>query len=159
MTMTEWFLWIYDIMCGLLLGGALFERLVLVSVWASAPPDSVRQWNNHPEYKLDPSGRFFKFVTLPLMLLTPINAWLAWRMGGSVGQWLLISTACVLVVIIATIAYFAPLIIILTYKNGAGLDDEAVRKKTAQWLGWQYLRLAVLAAGWIAGLKALQILG
>ena len=156
MTLAQSLLWLYTLLVGTLFGGALFERLVLVSVWSSSPPESVREWNSHPRFKIDPSGRFFKFVTIPLMLLTPANAAVAWTSQAGWRDPLLLSTACLLVVIAATLAYFAPIIIALTYRHGEGMDEATIRRKVGAWVGWQYLRLALLLVGWVAAMRALQ---
>ena len=155
--MNEIVLWAYVVMVGILTGGALFERAVLVHVWSSDPPDSVRSWNANPKYALDPPRRFFMYVTLPVMILAPWNGIVAWRSTGPERFWLLVSAGLVVFVIATTIAYFAPVMIALTERRGEGMDSETIVRKVRMWVTLQYVRLALLFLGWLAALQALRL--
>ena len=157
--LTDILLWAYVVMLGVLTGGALFERLVIVSVWASSPPDSVRNWNSDPRNALDPPRRFFKFVTPPIMLLTLIMFYVAFKSVDPFRCWLLASVILVLVVIISTLAYFATNMHALSLRRGEGLDSETIVKKTRLWVSLQYIRLTILILGWMAALQAFRIHG
>ena len=157
METSEIVLWIYVVMVGILMGGALFERAVLVHVWASDPPDSVRSWNANPKYALDPPRRFFMYVTLPVMVLAPCNAYFAFTSDAPWHKWLLISTGLVFFVILITLVYFAPVMIALTEKRGEGMDSETIVKKVRTWVGLQYFRLGILFIGWLAAIQALKV--
>ena len=153
------FLWAYAVMLGILTGGALFERLVLVSVWDSSPPDSVRNWNSDPRNALDPPGKFFKFVTPPVMLLMLVMFYIGFKSDYPFRCWLLTSASLVLVVIVSTLTYFAPNMEALTLRHGEGLDSETIVRKTRLWVSLQYIRLFVLILGWLAALQAFRIHG
>lgn len=157
--LAEFFLWAYVVMLGVLTGGALFERLVLVSIWASSPPDSVRNWNSDPRNALDPPGRFFKFVTPPVMLLMLIMFYIGFKGADLFRCWLLGSASLVLVVIVSTLVYFAPNMEVLTLRRGEALDSETIVKKTRMWVALQYIRLLLLIAGWLAALQAFRLHG
>jgi Domain of unknown function (DUF1772) len=156
--MSEILLWVYVVMVGVLMGGGLFERAVLVHVWSSDPPDSVRSWNPNPKYALDPPRRFFMYVTLPVMILTPWNAFYAWRSAGPMRFWLLLSAGLVMFVIIITVGYFAPVMISLTERKGEGMDSETIVRKVRTWVTLQYFRLGILLLGWLAALQAFRLL-
>ena len=155
--MIEILLWVYVVMLGVLMGGALFERTVLVHVWSSNPPDSVRSWNPNPKYALDPPRRFFMYVTLPMMILTPWNAFYAWHGVGPAHSWLLLSTGLVAFVILITVGYFAPVMISLTERRGEGMDSETIGRKVRAWVTLQYFRLGILFVGWLAALYAFRL--
>lgn len=157
MTFSEIMLWAYVVALGVLTGGALFEFRVLVHVWSSAPPASVRAWNPDPSAALDPPKRFFVLVTPSLMLLTPANAWSAWGALGPARPWLLASTALTFAVIVVTLAYFAPTLHALTVRRGEGLSDDVIVRRASAWVRWQYLRLAALIAAWLTALAAFRV--
>ncbi len=157
--MQDILLWVYVIMLGILTGGALFERLVLVSVWASSPPDSVRNWNSDPRNALDPPRRFFKFVTPPIILLMFVMFYIAFKSENPFRCWLLTSAILTLTVIVSTLVYFAPNMHVLSLRRGEGLDSEAIVKKTRLWVALQYIRLLVLILGWISALQAFRLQG
>ena len=155
--MSEILLWAFVVMVGILTGGGLFERAVLVHVWSSDPPDSVRSWNANPKYALDPPRRFFMYVTLPVMVLTPWNAFNAWRSDGPERFWLLLSTGLVVLVIAVTVGYFAPLMLALTERKGEGMDSDTIVRKVRAWVTLQYFRLGILFLGWRAAIQALRL--
>jgi H+/Cl- antiporter ClcA len=72
---TEVLLWLFIIVLGTAFGAGLYEARVVVPLWASAPPASLRS----PE-----SGHRFWVVvtTIPLTLLTLANLAAAWQAQG-----------------------------------------------------------------------------
>jgi len=74
------FLWLFVIALGMELGGGLYETLVVMPLWAAAPPDSVTAYYQHnvanPQFTLNAGGRFWMFFT-PFVGLTAITALLS----------------------------------------------------------------------------------
>jgi hypothetical protein len=155
MDVREAALWLYVVLVSLVFGGALFERLVLVSAWSSAPPRSIRDWNLNPALKLDP-GRYFRFVTPPLMVLAPVMLYITWSTDGAARTVMLMSTGATIVALIATFAYYLPTLTHITMRQGEGLDDGQLVRKARRWVALQYVRLALVAFAWLTALCAFR---
>jgi len=69
------FLWLFVIALGITLGGGLYETLVLMPLWDTAPPNSVTAYYQHnvanPQFAPNQGGRFWAFI-MPLTGLLAI---------------------------------------------------------------------------------------
>lgn len=156
MLMRERGLWMYVIFLSMLFGGALFERIVLVAVWSSDLPRSVRDWNGNPRLTIHPTA-FFRQVTPFLIVLTPLEVYFAWTSTGPERSTLLLSTVLLIAVLVATLAYFAPTLARLTLHGGEGMDDGQIVRTARRWVALQYVRLGAVAVAWLASLEALRL--
>jgi len=147
-TVTEVLLWLFIIVLGTAFGAGLYEARVVVPLWASAPPASLRS----PE-----SGhRFWVFVTtIPLTLLTLANLVAAWQAQGPRRAWWLTATLVVLVERGATFGYFIPTM--LRLQRDPTLGEMPVRAGLARWARLNYLRNCMTLIAWIAALKVLSM--
>lgn len=149
-------LWLYLLLVGPLLGGALFERLVLVPIWSADLPHSVRTWNPNPALAID-QRRFFAVVSPALMLLGPANVYFAATASGPGRWWLLVSACALTLVMVATIAYFAPTLHRLTIRRGEGMSDDALIRTARQWVALQWVRLLFVAVAFVTALEAFRL--
>src|SRR5207244_13613867 len=100
-TLLKALLWLFTINLGIVFGAGLYESRVVVPLWASAPPMSLRS--------PDTGRRFWAFVsTIPLTLLALANLAAAWGAAGPERAWWLSATLIVLVERAATFAFFIP---------------------------------------------------
>jgi hypothetical protein len=145
---TEVLLWLFIIVLGTAFGAGLYEARVVVPLWASAPPASLRS----PE-----SGHRFWVVvtTIPLTLLTLANLAAAWQAQGPSRAWWLTATLVVLVERGATFGYFIPTM--LRLQRDPTLDETRVRAGFARWVRLNYLRNTLTLIAWIAALKVLSM--
>jgi hypothetical protein len=155
------FLWLFVIALGIELGAGLYETLVVVPLWAAAPPDSVIAYYRHnaanPQFALNAGGRFWIFAT-PLVGLTAIAALLSglktrpehrkWRIAGAV---------LALLVVVSTFAWFVPNIIKLMSEAVMQMSADEVASLTNWWVRLNWVRAVLYLAAWLAALRALTI--
>lgn len=137
-------LWLFVINLGVAFGAGVYESRVVVSRWADIPPD---QWPN--------TGLLFwaYVTTVPLTLLTILNAIAAYRSRNPQRRWHLSATAVVIVERLATFSYFIPTMIGLM--GSQGLSEAEIRASLTQWELLNYVRHLLTLTGWILALKAL----
>src|SRR5207247_3252473 len=94
-------LWLFVINLGIVFGAGIYEARIVVPLWASSPPKSLRS--------PDSGRKFWVFVTtLPLTLLSLANLVAAWQAQGTRRDWWLGAVFAVLVERLATFSYFIP---------------------------------------------------
>jgi len=148
LAVTEVLLWLFIIVLGTAFGAGLYEARVVVPLWASAPPASLRT--------PDSGHRFWVFVTtIPLTLLTVANLVAALQAQGPRRAWWLTATLVVLVERGATFGYFIPTM--LRLQRDPTASDTPVRATLAQWTRLNYLRNSLTLVAWLAALKVLSI--
>jgi hypothetical protein len=139
-------LWLFVIFLGTAFGAGLYESRVVVPLWTSDPPASLRS--------PDSGHRFWVWVTTgPLTLLTFANLVVAWQTQGLVRGWWLTASIVALVERGATFGYFIPTIIRL--QRRPTLTQTAVRSALARWVLLNYVRIGLTLVAWIAALKVL----
>src|SRR5438309_12120473 len=101
MDLAEIVLWLFVINLGTAFGAGLYEARIVVPLWASSPPESLRS--------PDSGRKFWAFVTtIPLTLLYPANLVTAWHVQGPRRRWWLAAAIVLFVERIATFSYFIP---------------------------------------------------
>jgi hypothetical protein len=147
-TLVKVLLWLLTINLGIVFGAGLYESRVVVPLWASAPPASLRS--------PDSGRRFWAFVsTIPLTLLTLANLAAAWGAGGPERTWWLRATLVVLVERATTFAFFIPTMLRLQRDSAA--SEPAVRHAFARWVRLNHLRNLLTLAAWLMALKTLSM--
>jgi hypothetical protein len=145
-------LWSLVIVSGILVGGSVFERVVLTPLWAGAPPASVMAW---------PYGTiqrpFFETVTPIWALLALATFVLSFAMPAQARPWARVAGVIGVAVMIWTVAFFIPLLMKTEANRGAGLSGEDITRYTLQFVNWGLLRTAIALAGWLAALRALVL--
>ena len=154
------FLWLFVIVLGIEIGAGLYETLVVLPLWALAPPDSVVAYHQHnvayPQFALNAGGRFW-MVNTPLTGLLAIAAFITGlKTRREHRQWRVAATVLALIVVISTFAWFVPNIIILG-QGGAGLSGEQITSLTNRWVRLNWVRVVVYLTAWLSGLRALTI--
>ena len=140
-------LWLFVINLGIVFGAGLYEARIVVPLWASSPPESLRS--------PDSGRRFWAFVTtIPLTLLTLASLVAAWHAPAPRRESWLVAAVVVLVERIATFSYFIPTMLRL---QRAALPQADVRARVALWARLNYLRSALTLVAWLAAMKALTL--
>jgi hypothetical protein len=139
-------LWLFVITLGIASGAGLYEARIVVPIWASAPPASLRS----PD-----SGReFWAFVTTaPLSLLTIGSLIAASRGQGARYQWWLVATIIALADRLATFSYFIPTLLRLQRASASRVEIVA---RLARWIRLNHVRNALTLLAWMAAMKALS---
>ncbi len=147
-------LWLYVVFAGIHVGAAVYEVFVIIPLWAGAPPGSVTGWNPVPQYAIRPESYWMKFS--PVYQLLSLAVFIAaWSMPVPRRKWALVAGVCALIVSLATIFFFVPILLQTMYSRGAGLGGAEITAKVNQWVGWNWLRLALMITGWLAAIRAL----
>ena len=140
-------LWLFVINVGIAFGAGLYEARIVVPLWASSPPESLRS--------PDSGRKFWAFVTtIPLTLLALASLVAAWHAQGSRREWWLVAVIVILVERIATFTYFIPTM--LRLQRVARPQAEA-KARVAQWARLNYVRSALSLVAWLAAMKALTL--
>jgi uncharacterized membrane protein len=145
-------LWALVVASGVLVGGSVFERIVVTPLWAASPPESVTAWT------LGAIQRPFFIVVTPLWALLSLGVLaLASALPEPARPWARTAGIIGVCVMIATIAFFVPLLEKTEANRGAGLSSADIARFTRMFVHWSYLRSAVALGGWLAALRALTL--
>ncbi len=109
------FLWLFVIVLGIVLGGGLYEQLVVMPLWSLTPPDSVVAYHQHkvayPQFAMNPGGRFWMFFMPSAGLLAIATIISGLKTRPEHRKWRLLAAILALIVVVFTIAWFVPNII------------------------------------------------
>ena len=155
------FLWLFVISLGIELGAGLYETLVVMPLWQTAPPDSVLDYYRHnaanPQFTLNAGGRFWMVAT-PLVGLTSIAAFVTgFRSRPEQRKWLIIGTVLAFLVVVSTFAWFVPNIIKLHSQSVLSMSAEEITSLANLWVRLNIARIVVYSTAWLATLRALSL--
>lgn len=145
-------LWLLVIWAGILVGGSIYETVVVNPLWAGAPPTSVTAW---PYGSIQ--APFFKVATPGWALLSLTAVALSFAMPQAARLWARTAGVIGVGVMIWTVVYFIPRVTKTEGNRGAGLSDEEITRFTLQFVHWGYLRTLMALGAWLAALRALVI--
>lgn len=147
MRFTEIILWLFVINLGVAFGAGIYEARIVVPLWTSALPQSLRS--------PDSGRKFWAFVTTgPLTLLTFANLYVAWHTAESRRTYWLSAAFVILAERIFTFVYFIPTVIRLQRATGPRVElDHAA----SRWTRLNYLRNTLTLIGWLAALRVLSL--
>ena len=118
-------------------GAQIFETLVIVPVWTTAPPASLAMF--HGEFSLD--FKTFWIVFHSLHEITFVVALVSsWRLKV-VRQWLIALLIIHIAVRVWTVAYFAPTIIAFQSMPYSATIDPTLVEKAARWRSMNIVRV------------------
>jgi hypothetical protein len=150
-------LWFFIFSSSIQLGGAVYETFVITHLWAGSLPESVTGWNPVPQYAIEPArfwGRASPFYTLATLAVLIA----AWFMPQVSRKWALVAGVCSLIVILTTVLFFVPILRETILTRGAGLSAVEISTKAHQWVNWNWVRMALVFVGWLAGVRALNVI-
>jgi len=155
------FLWLFVIALGITLGGGLYETLVLMPLWDTAPPNSVTAYYQHnvanPQFAPNQGGRFWAFI-MPLTGLLAIATLLSGlRTRPEHRKWRITATVLTLIIFASTIVWFVPNIIKLTGEGVMTMKADEIASLTNWWVRLNWVRAVVYLAVLLASLRALSI--
>ena len=146
MNLTEVLLWLFVINLGIVFGAGLYEGRVVVPLWASSPPQSLRS--------PDSGRKSWAFVTtIPLTVLTLASLVAAWHSEGPRRGWWFAAAAVIVVERISTFLYFIPTMLHL---QRTAMAEVEIKARVTQWARLNSLRNALTFGAWMAALKALS---
>jgi hypothetical protein len=147
--MTVVLLWLFTINLGIAVGAGLYESRVVVPMWRSALPASLRT----PDSGL----RFWAIATtVPLTLLTIASLAVAAQLKGPAGHWWLIAAAMTAGERAATFGYFIPTMLRLQRSTMAPAE---ISQRFDRWAQRSWVRTAVDLSAWLLAMRALTMMG
>jgi hypothetical protein len=141
-------LWLSVLSFGIQTGAATYEALVITPLWAGNPPASVRGWNPVAEFAIQPV-RYWAPGGIALAVCT-LGLLLAAAFRSSARRWCLVAGLSGLAVLLSTALFFVPILVKTIFDNGVTLSDAEIVSKVHAWVGWNWLRFAILLLGWLA---------
>jgi len=158
--LTRMFLWVSVLAWGILLGGKLFDLVVLVGAWSASPPESLNLLPYGPRFPVDTGDYFFPSSV----------ALLVCSFGGLIAGWntpprfrilLALPPVMLLVTLVFTVLWFWPANRVLwAVAQGApnALRDKAeVISLVRQWVNFDWLRVAVAVVGFVSSVRAISV--
>lgn len=147
-------LWLLVINLGIAVGAGLYEHRITLPRWISTAPGRGRHWNAEAAGQDDVGRKFWAFVTtMPLTFLALANLVAAWSVSGSVRGWWLAAAIAALADRVFTFSFFIPRMIGLM----RAADSPESVATAVRWRRWNYVRLAIIVAAWLAALNAFSL--
>lgn len=158
--MTRILLWISVLAWGVLLGGKLFDHLVLVGAWSASPPESLSLLPYGPRFPVD-TGDYF-FPSSVALLVCSFGLFITgWKTPSGFRILLFLPAAMLLVTLIFTIQWFWPanraLWQVATGAPDAMQDRAEVIALARQWVTYDWLRIVAGAVGLVCSIRAISI--
>lgn len=148
---TQILLWLSVVVWGCMLGGIIYETLVVVPVWTAALPESIGVMT-HPSYPIVPSRMWIPFSNVHTLISIAVLI-VAWNQRSR-RMWLLFAMAVVILSHAMQFGYFWP-------RNramaGPGVSPAEVASMANQWRAVNWFRVGYIAAGFLATLRAFSI--
>jgi len=142
--------WLYLLSLTILIGGGIFEHVVLTPLWAGSPPESVTEWRHGVV-----QGKFFS-VASPLYGLFSLALIIAsFWMPARQRTWALLAGTCGIAVVLTTVLFFIPILGKTQATQGAGLSGAEITRLTNQFVQWNYGRYVLMIGGWMAALRTI----
>src|SRR5258708_37691371 len=155
---TRVFLWFSVTGWGIGLGAKLFDLLVLASAWGASTPAYLALYPYGRSWPINP-GNFFQPLSA-LMVIGLIGALVSgWKTEPGYRFWLWMPVAAVALIWLATPTVFWPLIGEL-YRVSHGTitrTDAEVRTLVLHWFIYDWLRIAVIAAGFFSVVRSISL--
>jgi hypothetical protein len=150
-------LWLLITWAGVQLGAGVYEKRVVVPMWASEPsPQSLANRLADSGHTAS-STRFWPFVSPVVFLLAITNAVFGWRHRGAGRSWWLTAAFGFVLISIATYAYFVPTMLSMMHGAEEYTPGE-LERAVAMWTGLSWLRTILAVPIWLAAVKALTLL-
>ena len=150
-------LWLFVIGTALILGAGLYEALVVVPFWSAGAPASLAEGNPLLRVPMRSGQVFWPFFTPALTLIALLALVTSFGTPPRQLAWRVAASALLLIVSIATLAYYRPAIIGMVVHHGAGRTPEAVGAEARRWVALNWLRVAAVAASLAMGIRALLL--
>lgn len=150
-------LWVFVIGTALILGAALYEELVVVPFWSADAPASLAEGNPLLQVHIRAGHVFWQNFTPALGLIAVVALVTGFGTSPRHLAWRLAATGLLLVVSVATLVYFRPVLIGMIVNHGAGLTPEALAAEAHRWVALDWVRIIAVAASLAMGIRALLL--
>jgi uncharacterized membrane protein len=146
--------WLLVIAFALVLGGQLLDTVVLVPIWASAPPQSLSEWMKSPAAARVP--RFFARLLPVLLAVSVLGLAVALVLGLGDRRALALAGLCGILHMALIFVFFIPTNRALGFLPGAAADPSRWGELIQKWLFWNRVRICLDTVGLIAAVLAVS---
>jgi hypothetical protein len=157
---TRMFLWISVLAWGILVGGKLFDLRVLVGAWSASPPESLSLLPYGPRFPVD-TGDYFFPSSVALLVCSFGGLIAGWNTPPRFRALLAVPAVMLLVTLAFTVLWFWPanaaLWGVARGAPNAMTDHEAIDRLVAQWVRFDWLRVAVGMIGFVCSIRAISV--
>ncbi|MES2221880.1 MAG: DUF1772 domain-containing protein [Acidobacteriota bacterium] len=150
-------LWLFVIGTSLILGAGLYEALVVVPFWSAGAPASLAEGNPLLQVHIRAGHVFWQYFTPALGLIALLALLTSFGAPRPQLAWRLAATGLLLLVSVATLVYFRPVLIEMLVNHGAGLTPEALTAEVHRWVALDRVRTIAVAASLGMGIRALLL--
>ena len=158
--LTRFFLWISVIAWGILLGGKLFDLIVLVGAWSASPPDSLNLLPYGLRYPVD-TGDYF-IPSSAILLLATMGALISgWKTPAQYRILLMLSATMIFTTLVFTVVAFWPrnaaLWAIAQNAPNSIKEVDAILVLVRQWVVFDWFRIIMGIIGYVSAIRAISI--
>lgn len=158
--MTRALLWVSVIAWGVLLGGKLFDHVVLAAAWSANPPESLSLLPYGERYPVD-TGDYF-FPSSVALLLCSLGLFISgWRTPHSYRLCLFLPPTMLLVILVFTVVWFWPANAALWHvaqgAPGAMQDPSEIAAIVGQWVVFDRIRILAGLIAFVLCIKAISV--
>jgi hypothetical protein len=150
------FLWVAVFGWGIGLGAKLFDLVVLAGAWSASPPASFALLPYGKQYPIDPGDFFIPLSAL--IAIGSVGALVTGRKEPALRPWLWLGVILFLIIWVLTPTVFWPMIGQL-YNTATGkisATSEEFVQLARRWLMWDWIRVALIAGGFVASVRAMS---
>lgn len=160
MRITRVLLWGSVLGWGILLGGKLFDLLVLVGAWSLSPPESLSLLPYGARFPVD-TGEYF-FPSSVALLVCSFGVLISgWKTPPRYRLLLAVPAVMLLVTLIFTVLWFWPrnaaLWAVAQGAPNAVQDPAEIIRMVRQWVAYDWLRVVVCVVGFVSSVRAISI--
>ena len=153
-TVGELFIFVFLLGVAMVLGGTLYQTIVVSPEWGGDLPGSLAIY--FTPARAARMGDFWRNPFLMSYGIFLIAAIVACWPNRARRMWLFATLAVFIAILIWTFTYFIPQGVIPLFMNaGAGIEPAEITHRSEAWIFWDKVRLGVGIVGFFCGLKAL----
>jgi hypothetical protein len=139
----------------MILGAGVYQAVVDVPNFSGQLPDSVRDFRACVRYSHP--GYFFQALVPIIVASLLVSMTTGWNTPRARNRWVIGALAGTVGVEIFTFLYFVPRNDILFFGDLSRFSADVITTAALEWKNMQWLRIAALAAGTAAAIKALLV--
>ena len=138
--------------CAVLFGGSLYSSQVTETLWASNPPESLREYGN---LVMLAGSNFFRIITPTVGLLSIITLATSFKTAKPHLWWRLGSSVVFLAAFVWSVMYFIPTAMFLSSPGLDTISSQEAIQMTEEWVRNDTIRMVMIIISLVSGIRAL----
>jgi hypothetical protein len=141
---------------GIEIGARIYEMRVLVPLWASAPPGTVRAYaavrSAYASYVPYPDEQFWSITTPALLFVSLVVFFLGFVSTDKTRLLRIVASGLIFLLLLASYIFFTPTFARL---NDRSVPYDEVTRLVQLWVSFNWGRIALLLAAWFVSIRVL----